>query len=108
MMMIALGKLLDVGKVVSGQQDRCPSAAIDLFQEFPDAVLGHYVQANRRLIQEKQGRVVEQRGRQVTAHSLAQAELSHRRVEVIFQVENLAEKIQPPAVVRLRDSRRVL
>ncbi len=75
--------------------------AIHLFQEFPDAVFGHDVQANRRLIQEKQRRVVKERGRQVTTHSFSQAELSHRRMEVVFQIEDVAEEIQPPAVVLL-------
>ena len=42
---------------------------------------------------------MKQRCRQVTTHSLSQAELSHRGVKVIFQVENLAEEIQPAAVV---------
>ncbi len=56
--------------------------------------LGDDVQPDRRLVEEEELRVVQQRRRQVAAHALAERELAHRRVQERLELE------QPPEPAR--------
>src|SRR5271157_1347638 len=99
----AFGELLNVGEVVRGQQHRGAFRAIDLLEEFTDALLGHHVQPDGGLVQEKQRRIVQQGSGQITAHSLAQTQRADGRVQIFLEVEHFTENIQAPAIIRVGD-----
>ena len=98
----APAQLLDVGKVVRGQEHRRSLGAVDFFQELADVVLGHHVETDGGFVEEEQWRVVEQRGREIATHALAQAQFPHRRVKIFLHVENLRKLVEPATVVGLR------
>ena len=68
-----------------------PRSRLICAQEVADAVLGHHVQPDGRLVQVEDLRIVQQRGRQVAAHALAERELAHGRAQERVEVEQVAE-----------------
>ena len=84
----------DVGHVVGGQQDRHAGLAVQFAQEVAHALLGDDIEADRRLVQVEDRRLVEERRRQVAAHPLAERELAHRLIEEGGEVEQLGETAQ--------------
>ena len=95
-------KLFDVVQVVRRQQNRGVKFAIDGAQEMPDVILGHHVEANRRLIEKQQRRIMQQRGSQIATHALAKRKLPHRRVQIIADPENFVEVLHPRVEIALR------
>src|SRR5271155_3690103 len=87
---------------MSSQEDSSLELAIYGPEEVPDVVLGNHVEAGRRLGEEKQGRIVQKRGRQVAAHAFPQRKLAHRRVQVVANAENLVEVLHASVEVPLR------
>ncbi len=51
-----------------------PSFAVDLLDETPNALLSEYIEADRRLVQVEDARLVQHGRRQVAAHALTQTE----------------------------------
>ena len=68
-----------------------------------DVALGQHVQAQRRLVQEEDLRLVEQRHAQVGAHPLAEAQLARQAVEELVQPEQLLDHAEHPLVALARD-----
>ena len=98
----ALAERLDVGQVVRRQEHRRALLPVDLLQELAHVRLGDDVEADGGLVQEEQGRPVEQGRREVAAHPLAQRELADGLVEIRVQAQDLVEERHPLAVVRAR------
>ena len=82
---------LDVLQVVGGQQQRGAALGVEGAQELPQPALAHHVEPDRRLVEVEDLGVVQQRRRDVAAHPLAEAELAHRGVEQVAEVEQLDE-----------------
>ena len=61
--------------------------AIDGAEKLADMVLGHNVESDGGLVEKQQGRIMQQRRRQIAAHALAERELAHRRVQVVANVQ---------------------
>src|SRR5580658_2184799 len=88
---------------MSSQEDSSLELTIYGPEEVPDMVLGNHVEADRRLVEEKQGRIVKQRGGQVAPHAFPQRKLAHRRVQVVAYAENLVEVLHARVEVPLGD-----
>src|SRR5918997_1513202 len=87
----AAAEVLDVGEVVGGEEDGDAALAVDAGEEVPDAGLGDDVEADRRLVEVEEGRVVEDGGGEVAAHPLAERELADGGVEEGIEVEQFAQ-----------------
>src|SRR5277367_2711648 len=96
-------KFLDVVQVVRSQQHRGAEFAIDGAQEMADVVFGYHVEANRRLIEEQQRRIMQQRGGQVAAHAFAERKFAHGRVQVIANIQDGVEVLHTRVKIALRD-----
>ena len=94
---------LDVGEVVGREDDRRPTIAVHLRDEGPDALLGEDVEPDRPLVEVDDPRVVEERRREVPAHTLAEAQLTHRRLDEFVEAEDLPESPQVASVSIGRD-----
>ncbi len=68
-----------------------------------DVVLGDDVEADGRLVEKQQRRIVQQRRRQIAAHALAQREFAHRRVQIIANAKNLIEVLHARVEIALRN-----
>src|ERR1700745_706059 len=97
----AAAQLLDIVEVVRGKQNRGVKFSIDSAQEMADVILRHDVQANRRLVEKQQRRIMQQRGIQVATHALAKRKLAHRRVQVIVDPQNFVEALHPRVEIAL-------
>ncbi|MNG10389.1 hypothetical protein D3C84_938530 [compost metagenome] len=64
---------------------------INAAQIIADAPLGDDVQTDRRLVEEQNVRVVQQRGGQIGSHSLAQRQLAHRRIHELAKLQQLGK-----------------
>ena len=82
---------------------RQAALAVQLADEAQDAAPRQDVQAERRLVQEQDLRLVQQASAEVGAHALAQAELAHQRAEDVVQAEQLAHQAEHALVARPRD-----
>ena len=89
---------LDVGQVVGRQEHRRAVAPVDLLQELAHVGLRDDVEADRRLVEEEQGRTVEQRGGEVAAHPLAERQLADGLMEVRAQSQDVVEERHPLSV----------
>src|SRR5277367_2481846 len=96
-------KFFDVVQVVRSQQHRGAEFAIDGAQEMADVVFGHHVEANRRLIEEEQRRIMQQRGGQVAAHAFAERKFAHGRVQIIANIQDGVEMLHAGVKIALRD-----
>ena len=95
-------KLFDIVEVVCSQQNGGVKFAIDGTQEMTDVILCHHVEANRRLVEKQQRRVMQQRGSQVATHALAKRELPHRSMQIVVDAQNLVEVFHPRIEIALR------
>ena len=98
----ASAELLDIGEIVRRQQHRHRSLVDKAPQTFAHRMFGDDVEPDRRLVQEQDARIVQQRGDQFALHPLAQAQLAHRHVELLTEIEQLdelAEVVSMPIVV---------
>ena len=86
----ALAQLLDVGHVMAGEQDGRLLLRVVLAQELPHGLLGDHVQADGRLVQEQDFRLVQQRRDQLHLRALAQRKLAHADVELVAHGEQFA------------------
>ena len=89
---------LDVLEVVGGEQQGGAALGVEGAQELAQPALAHHVEADGGLVEVEDLRVVQQRGRDVAAHPLAEAELPHRGVEQVTEGEQLDELGQVGAV----------
>ena len=80
---------LDVLEVVRGEHERGVPGRVERAQELAQPALADHVEADGRLVEEQDLRVVQQRGHDVPAHPLAEAELADRGVEEVAEVEEL-------------------
>src|SRR5580704_9008818 len=87
---------------MSSQEDSSLELAIYGAEKMPHVVLGYHVEADRRLVEKEQGRIVEERGGQVASHAFPQRKLAHRRVQVVADAENLVEMLHASIEVPLR------
>jgi hypothetical protein len=99
----ALGEPGDLGHVVRGEQHG-PAAAVHLVpQELPHLFLDHHVHPDRRLVEEDDLRVVDQRGGQVAPDSLPERQLAGPGVPELGQLKDRAELGEPGPVVSVAD-----
>ena len=82
-----------------GQEHGRALGAVDLLQEFADALLGNHVQADGGLVKEEQRRIVQERGGQVAAHALAKRKLAHRGVQILADVQDFGEAAEAAPVI---------
>ena len=82
-------KLFDVVEIVGGQQYRGAEFAIDCAQKMADMVFRHHVEADRRLVEKQQRRVVQQGRRQIAAHPFAERKFPDRCMQVIANPERI-------------------
>ena len=99
----AAAELFDVVEIVSGEKDRGFIALVDGAEELANVILGDDVEADGGLIEKKDGRIVQQRGREVAAHALAERKFADGHVEQFGQAEDLIEKFHALVVVALRN-----
>ena len=83
-----LAQCLDVPHVVAGQEDRGPALRIVELEKFAHRLLAFDVQSNRRLIQKKHFRLMQESGYEFHFHALAEAQLAHHHVELLAHVEH--------------------
>ena len=95
---------LDVGEVVGREQHGRAVAAVDVLEELPHVGLRDDVQSDRRLVEEEQGRPVQERGREVAAHALSERQLAHGLVEVRVQAEDAVEESHALAILGLAEA----
>jgi hypothetical protein len=100
----AVAESLDVVHVVGGQDDRNAAFAVEAPDKVPKGELGHGVQADGGLVQEQDRGGVEQGGRQVAAHALAQAELPHWHVQQRFKVQHRDQLVPRTGVAGRRNT----
>ena len=84
--------------------ERGAALVVERAEELAQATLAHHVQADGRLVEVEHLGVVQQRGGDVAAHPLAEAELAHRGVELVAEVEQVDEPVEVLAVARRRDA----
>ena len=89
---------LDVLEVVGGEQQRGPALGVEGAQELAEPALAHHVEADGGLVEVEDLRVVQERGGDVAAHPLAEAELPDRDVEQVAEAEQLDELRQVGSV----------
>src|SRR5580704_11471268 len=87
----AAAKLFDIVEVVRSQQNCGVKFAIDGAQEMADMILRHHIQADRRLIEEQQRWIMQQRGSQIATHALAKRKLPYRCVQVVVDAQDFVE-----------------
>ena len=76
-----LGQRLDVVHVVGGEDDGDAALAVQPADELAHRQLGRRIEADGRLVEEEQRRLVQQRRGDLAAHALAERELAHRLVQ---------------------------
>ena len=84
------------------EHDGDAALAVQLHEEVPHALLRDDVEPDRRLVEEHDLGIVEQRRGEVAAHALAERELSHGRPEERLELEELGEARQVLLVALLR------
>src|SRR6266568_4308601 len=84
-------KRLDVAHVMTGQENGRLAVAVVMLEKFPHDFLGDHVQADGRLVEKKDPRLVQQGGDQFHFHHFAQGQLAHRDVELVLHLEQLAQ-----------------
>jgi hypothetical protein len=89
----APGDVLDVGHVVRGQEHGGAAFLVDPDQELPEALLAEQVEADGRLVEEEDLRLVEHAGGQLAAHPLAEGERADRHVEEVVGLEQVGEVV---------------
>ena len=82
---------LDVAHVVARQEHRHPAPGVVVAQAFLDRHLRHHVEADRRLVEQEQLRLVQQRGDQLHLHPLAQRQLADRLAGQLPDAEQLGQ-----------------
>ncbi len=92
---------LDVVHIVGGEDDGDAALAVQSQDEIAHGELGDGIEADGGLVEEQDGRGVEQRRRQIAPHALAQAELARRRVEQRAQVHQVDQLVASPGIVGL-------
>ena len=100
----ALAERDDVVHVVAGEQDRRPSAPVVLGDKTPDAHLHADVEPDRRLVQKRHARRVDQTRRELDFHAFAEREVAHRFVNELLKLEKLGELVHGGAELLLRDA----
>src|SRR3954454_5002445 len=98
-----LADVLDVSEVVRRQHHRRAALGDELADELAHAILHGDVEADRRLVEVEDLRVVEERRREVGAHALAEREAARYRREDLLQLEQLREAGHSLAIHVLRD-----
>ena len=89
---------LDVAEVVRRQEHRHAALTVDLDEEVAHALLRHDVEADRRLVEEEQLRLVQHRRRQLAADALSERELAYRRLQERVEIEYLAKALETRAI----------
>jgi hypothetical protein len=87
----AFAQLLDILHVVAGEHRHDLVLGVIEPEEFAHLFLAGDVEADRRLIEKEHTRRVDERGDEFHLHPLAEAQLTHHRVELICAIEQLRE-----------------
>ncbi len=95
-----LGDVLDVGDVVRGEEDGGALLLVEAHEQLAEALLGHQVEPDGRLVEEQDLGVVQQARGELAAHPLAERQVAHRLVEQVGGVEQLAELGDAPLLGR--------
>ena len=95
----AVADALDLVEVVRGEEDRRAAVAV-LGDDGEELLLHERVQARRRLVEDEQLRLVEERLDEPDLLAVAARELAQRPVEV--RLEALGERVRAPACSRRR------
>ena len=67
----SLAEFFNIRKIVRGQDDGRAALAVDLLNKLADALFGNHIKPDGGFIQEENLRVMQQRGTNVGAHTLA-------------------------------------
>ncbi|CDN42579.1 hypothetical protein BN871_BM_00480 [Paenibacillus sp. P22] len=77
------------------KKDGRPHPLINIAQERTDIPLGCGIEADRRFIQNENGRLMQHRRRQIASHPLAERQLADRRVHEIRQAQQVLKLFDP-------------
>jgi len=91
-----VGDVLDVGHVVTGEEDGAPELLVEVDQQLAKLLFGHEIETDRRFVEEQQIGGVEQASRQLASHPLAERQGSAGLVEQLGGVESLGQLGHPP------------
>lgn len=84
-------ELLDIVHVVTGQQDRRAVRAVEVAQEVTHALLRDDVEADRRFVEEEDGRAVDQRRQQFHLHPLAERQFADLHPQQVRHIQHRGE-----------------
>jgi hypothetical protein len=87
----ALAERDHVLHVVGGEHHRRAALLLHVPQELVDRVLGHHVEADRRLVEEQHLRLVQQGGHQLQLHALAQRQVADRPQHQVAHPQHVDE-----------------
>ncbi len=90
-----IGDVLDIGNVVTGEQDRRRPLVVESNQQFPEDALAGEVESDRRLVEEQHLRLVQQARSEFAAHPLPEREGADRLVEQVGGLEQFTEVADP-------------
>src|SRR5215211_1172519 len=93
-----LAEALDVGEVVRREENRHAALAVHLSQKVADPCLRDHVEADRRLVEEQDLRVVQHRRRELATHALAERKLPDGRGQERRHLQPLDEGVEVAAV----------
>ena len=82
---------LDVAHVVAGQEHRHAAPGVVVAQALLDRHLRHHVEADRRLVEQEQLRLVQQGGDQLHLHPLAERQLADGLAGQLLDAEQLGQ-----------------
>ena len=91
--------LLDIPGIVRGQKDGDAFLLVQLTDQVTYTLFGNHIQPDRRLIQKEDGGFMQQGRGQFAAHTLPQAQLTHRRANVFLDIKAFDQEVAPLAVL---------
>ena len=77
---------------MAGQQHAHAFQLVHALDRHPQALLGDHIEADRRLVQQKNARFVQEGGGHFAAHTLAERKLAHRYFQQLFDFEGFGQK----------------
>ncbi len=90
---------LHVTEVVCREQHGGAFAAVHLRDERSDALLCEHVDPDGRLVEVEDTRAIQDRGGEIAAHPLSEAQLTHGRLQQLAQLERLDDAIELAPIV---------
>src|SRR5665213_4449606 len=87
-------KSLNIIHIMAGKQNRSFGLAVILFYKFSNVLLGHHIQPNGRLIEQKYPKSMKQRSNQFKLHTLTQRKLPHHDAQQFFHLKKFSHFIE--------------